>query len=259
MIRQPIPLTPAEVRVLARCPLHYHFLQQSPAVVQSALENTVRETIQRLHAAGGPARLSLADCLKAVAEEPVTRSMIARYYHRLERDWSSVIAANETMQLRISIGGVSLALKATFDRLDQTSDGGILAILFRTGGGAIPAEADLRQDHAMTIYHALVAATYPLKRPVRIQELWLQPDQSVTIELGEDEYRYILSDLREPVKALARGEVMARPGLHCDSCAFKHRGCPVYAHEADDQDEVDDLVPPPQRGKIPARKWVFKI
>jgi hypothetical protein len=89
--------------------------------------------------------------------------------------------------------------------------------------------------------------------------LWLQPDQSVTIELSEDEYRYILSDLREPVKALARGEVMARPGLHCDSCAFKHRGCPVYAHEADDQDEVDDLVPPPQRGKIPARKWVFKI
>ena len=259
MMRQPIPLTPAEVRVLARCPLHYHFLQQSPATAQSALDDTVWETIQKLHAAGGPARLSLANCLKEVAEESVAKPMVARYYHRLEHDWSRVIAANETMQLRISIGGVSLALKATIDRLDQTSDGGILAILFRTEDGPIPTEADLRQDHAMTIYHALVAATYPLKRPVRLQELWLQTDRSVTIELSEDEYRRNLTDLREPVKALARGEVMARPGLHCDFCSFKYHGCPVYAHQVDDQDNADDLVRPPQRGKIPARKWVFKI
>jgi hypothetical protein len=111
----------------------------------------------------------------------------------------------------------------------------------------------------MTIYHALVATTYPLKRPVRIQELWLQTDQSVTIELSEDEYRRQLGDLREPVQALARGEVMARPGLHCDICPFKYRGCPVYFHEANAQNEEDDFVPSLPRGKIHPRKWIFKI
>jgi hypothetical protein len=111
----------------------------------------------------------------------------------------------------------------------------------------------------MTIYHALVAATYPLKRPVRIQEWWLQLDQNVVLELSEDEYRRNLSDLREPIQALARGEVMARPGLHCDSCPFKYRGCPVYAHETGQQNLTDEFAPLPQRGKIHSRKWIFKI
>ncbi|MBI1877835.1 MAG: PD-(D/E)XK nuclease family protein, partial [Chloroflexi bacterium] len=140
--------------------------------------------------------------------------------------------------------------------LDQTSDGGILAILFRTEAGPLPAAADLREDHAMTIYHALVAANYPNKRPVRLQEFWLQLDQSVTIELSEDEYRYNLSQLREPIQALARGQVRARPGLHCEVCPFKHRGCPVYAHE---QNEADDLSASPPAGKISPRQWIFTI
>jgi hypothetical protein len=118
---------------------------------------------------------------------------------------------------------------------------------------------DLHQDHALTIYHALVAATYPLKRPVRIQEWWLQLDQNVTIELSEDEYRRNLSDLRQPVQALARSEVMARPGLHCDSCPFKYRGCPVYAHEQDASHDLEEFAPLPQYGKIHPRKWIFKI
>jgi hypothetical protein len=186
--------------------------------------------------------------------------MAERYYHHLKQDWTSMIAGNETMQLRISIGRVSLALEATVDRLDKTSDGGILAILFRPENGPLPSERDLHQDHALTIYHALVAATYPLRRPVRIQEWWLRPDQRITIELSEEEYRRKLSDLREPVKALARSEVMARPGLHCETCTFKYRGCPVFAREKEaNKDSVDDLVPPPQRGKISPRKWVFKI
>jgi RecB family exonuclease len=273
MIKQPIPLTPIEVRVLTRCPLHYHFLQQKPSrqvnPAQEELAKLVRETIQELHAAGGPARLSLAECLEKVAHQPQARQMVEPYYHRLEQDWPQMMAGNETMQLRISIGGVSLSLQATVDRLDKTSDGGILAILFRTEDGPLPTETELRQDRAMTIYHALVAATYPLKRPVRIQEWWLSLDQRVTIELSEEEFRHNLSDLREPVQALARSEVMARPGLHCDTCPFKYHGCPVYSHETDGQNDAsqsegsqsegEDFVLHPPDGKIPPRKWVFKI
>jgi hypothetical protein len=263
MIKQPIPLTPIEVRVLTRCPLHYHFRQQKPSMqtepTQAGLDKSVRETIQDLHAAGGPARLSLEECLKKVATQPKVQQMVERYYHRLEQDWPQMMAGNETMQLRISIGGVSLSLQGTVDRLDKTSDGGILAILFRTEDGPLPTEADLRHDRAMTIYHALVAATYPLKRPVRIQEWWLFLDQRVTIELSEEEFRGNLSDLREPAQALARGEVMARPGLHCDICPFKYHGCPVYSHEADTRSEGDDFALRPPGGKIPPRKWVFKI
>lgn len=263
MIKQPIPLTPAEVRVLARCPLHYHFLQQKPSAQmepgQAALDRLVRDTIQQLHAAGGPARLPLADCLKNVAGQPFAREMVGRYYQRLEQDWPQMIAGNESMQLKISIAGVSLVLRATVDRLDKTGDGGILAILFRTESGPLPTVAELRRDHGMTIYHALVASGYPLKRPVRIQEWWLQLDRGVTVELSEDEYRRNLGDLREPVQALARGEVMARPGLHCDACPFKYRGCPVYVHETDAQGEADDFAFSPPDGKISPRKWIFKI
>ncbi len=259
MVKQPIPLTPTEVRVLARCPLHYHFRQQVATPESDSLDSLVRETIQQLHAAGGPSRMSLADCVQQVEHHPAARLMVENYYGRLERDWSKIIAVNETMALRISIAGVTLALEATVDRLDKTSDGGILAVLFRTEAGPLPDEATFRHDHALTIYHALVAAAYPLKRPVRLQELWLRLDETLTIELSEDEYRRNLSDLRAPVKALARGEVMARPGLHCERCSFKHRGCPVYLHESSDEADVDDdLVQPPLHGKIP-RQWIFKI
>jgi len=261
-MRQPIPLIPTEVRVLTRCPLHYHFLQQSSATQEelprAALDRVVRETIQQLHAAGGPARLSLESCLKEVIQ-PAARKMIENYYYRLEQDWSRMIAGNEPMSLRISIGGVALTLKATLDRLDTTRDGGILAILIRTDWEAPSTADELRSDPATTIYHALVASTYPLKRPVRIQELWLYHNQEVTIELSEEEYRENLGQLREPVQALARGEVMARPGLHCDVCPFKYRGCPVYAQEDDAETEPDDFVPPTSDGKISPRKWIFKI
>lgn len=273
MNKQPIRLTPNEARVLVRCPLHYHFLQQKPVLQaggdQAVLDKTVRETIQTLHATGGPARLSLDACLARIENQPVARQMIERYYHALARDWARMIAANEPMSLKIVLGRISLLLQSTIDRLDQTSDGGILAILFHTESGSPPTEAKLRRDHATTIYHALVAATYPLKRPVRLQALWLQTGQSVTIELSEDEYRQSLGELREPVQALSRGEVMARPGLHCDRCPFKYHGCPVYAHEPEaeeeagldpiDPDEPDEFAPASRRGKIPPRKWIFRI
>jgi hypothetical protein len=263
MMKQPIPLTPIDARVLALCPLHYHFLQQKPTqqtdTSQKKLNELVRETIGHLHAAGGPSRLSLQECLNHAGGHPQTKKIIQQYYGRLEQDWPQMIAGNELMQLKISIGGVSLLLRGTIDRLDKTSDGGILAILFRTQAGPLPTTHTLRSDHAMIIYHALVAATYPLKRPVRLQEMWLQLNESVTIELSEDEYRQKLSDLREPVQALARGEVMARPGHHCDSCSFQYHGCPVYTQDNTPQTEEEDFVLSPPDGKIPPRKWIFKI
>ena len=105
MVKQPIPLTPTEVRVLARCPLHYHFRQQSVRLESNLVETLVRETIQQLHAAGGPARISLAECLRQVEHQPTARLMVEKYYARLTRDWSNTIAVNETMALRISIDG----------------------------------------------------------------------------------------------------------------------------------------------------------
>lgn len=259
MLRQPISLSPIEARILARCSLHYYFLQQTSEQTepsQAALDKLVRETIQDLHAAGGPARLSLEQCLAKVAEQPLAQPMIERYYRRLAQDWPQMIAGNETLELKISIAGVPVILSGILDRLDKTSDGGILAILFRTENGPLPTTADLRQDYALTIYHALVATNYPHKRPIRLQELWLQLDQDVTIELSEEEYRHNLGYLREPIQALARGQVKAQPGLHCEVCPFKHHGCPVYAHE---QNEADDLASPPATGKIPPRQWIFKI
>jgi len=263
MMKQPIPFTPIDVRALALCPLYYHFLQQKPTpptdTDQVKLDNQIRKTIRQLHAAGGPSRISLEACLNRPTQHPQSRKMMENYYRRLEQDWPQMIAGNESMQLKISIGGVSLLLQGTVDRLDKTSDGGILVILFRTEAGPLPTTDELRNDHAITIYHALVAATYPLKRPVRLQEMWLQLDQQVTIELSEDEYRQRLGDLREPVQALARSEVMARPGHHCDTCPFQYHGCPVYRPEETSLNEDDDFAAQLADGKMSPRKWVFKI
>ncbi len=258
MVKQPIPLTPQEIRILAQCPLHYHFWRQEAPRQGHQVDGLVRDTIQQLHAAGGPARLPLEECLRPVISQPKARVMVERYYHRLGQDWSQMMAGNETIQLKISLGGVSLLLEGTVDRLDKTSDGGILAIFFRTDDGPLPNAAYLRRDHALTIYHLLTAATYPLKRPVRLQEWWLAFDQGVTIELSEDEYRRNLSDLREPIQALARGEVRARPGLHCEVCPFKHHGCPVYARQ-EGQTEPEDTALPQADDKIFPRTWIFKI
>lgn len=266
MMKQPLPLTPETVRILVRCPLHFHFQEtwsgrsgQINVPPLPSLDDMVRESIQRLHAAGGPARLSLAAWLDNVGDQPLARQMMEQYYQRLQQDWPWMIAGNETMTLKISLGGVSLALRGTVDRLDKTADGGIVATLFRTGGETTPSPADLTQDHAITVYHALVAATYPLKRPVRIQELWLQANQTVEVELSEAEYRRNLSQLREPVQALARGEVRARPGLHCDICPFKYQGCPVYAHETPKPGGSQEFDADAGPSKIPNRKWIFKI
>ncbi len=259
MIKQPVFLTPQQVKVLARCSLHYHFLQQSQPPAPDMVNIQVHATIQRLHAAGGPERMSQAACLEPVQHHPAAHAMVERYYRQLQRDWPRMIAGNEEMSLKISIEGVALILQATLDRLDKTSDGGILAILFRTSTESPPTEAELRQDHTITIYHALVAAAYPLKRPVRIQEWWLAANHAVTVELSEDEYRRNLSDLRRPVRALARSEVMARPGHYCETCPFQYEGCPVYSRQAESENQTDDFVPSSPHGKIPPRNWIFKI
>lgn len=209
-----------------------------------------------LHAAGGPARMPLEHSLAGVESQSVARSMIERYYRRLEQDWLRLIAGNEELELKISLGGIPVTLLGTLDRLDKTSDGGILATLFRTEAGPLPSPEELRQDDAFTIYHALVAANYPAKRPIRLQEWWLQTDERVTIELSEEEYRANLGRLREPVRALARSQVRAQPGLHCESCPFKLRGCPVYSHP---QNPAEDLAATPPAGKISPRTWIFKI
>ncbi len=263
MVKPPLPLTPEGVRVLVRCPLHYHFLQASdmeqagqPEPAQP--DSLVRERIQELHAAGGPARRSLEECLQGMTDQPLARKMVEHYYLRLKTEWPQMIAGNETMELRISLGGVPLALSGTADRLDKAADGGIVAVLFQTGAGPAPTPADLREDYAVTVYHALVAAAYPLKRPVRIRQIWLQDDKSVEVELSEAEYRRNLGYIREPIQALARGQFRARPGLHCDVCPFQYQGCPVYAHEVRDPGEGNEFAPSLAPSKIPQRKWIFK-
>jgi hypothetical protein len=254
MVSQPISLLPEDVAILVECPLHYHFRgQQTGPTPADDLDRLVRQTIHQLHAAGGPHRMSLRRCLAPLQPQQGAQRLVERYYTRLRHEWSGMIASNVPLELKITIAGVALRLHATPDRLSQASDGGIMVVLIRTGNSPLPSPEQLRRDPAYTIYHALVATAYPLKRPVRVQELWLHHDQAVTIELAEEEYRHNLSLLRDPVRDLARGQVQARPGLHCDRCPFKHRGCPVYAHDASDfESYLSD-------GNIPDREWVYNV
>jgi RecB family exonuclease len=254
MLAQPIQLTPDDVAILVSCPLHYYFRrQQTGPAPGTDLDHLVRQAIYELHAAGGPGRVSLRRCLSTLQHQPAAQRQFEPYYERLRREWPQVIASNETMALKITIAGVALRLRATVDRIDKTSDGGVVAIFIRTGTAPLPTAADLRRNPAHTIHHALVATAYPLKRPVRLQELWLHHNQAVTVEFNEHEYRHNLSRLREPARDLARGQVQARPGLHCDQCPFKHHGCPVYAHQPPDFESSSP------DGKISQRRWIYDL
>ncbi len=255
---QAIRLTPEEVEILIQCPLHYHFRRQDiepPNPAAAELERLVRDSVHFLHAQGGPGRVSLRRCLAPIQHHRAAQKLVERYYLRLRQDWASTIASNESLALKISIGGVPVKLAATVDRLNTTGDGGVVAVLIRTGDDAPPGDSRPDASAKFTIYHALVASGYPLKRPVRIQELWLAADRDITIELSETEYRDNLARLREPVQGLSRGQVRARPGLHCDSCLYKPAGCPVYAHH----NPPDDFDSPPPDGKIHPRQWLFEI
>ncbi|RME76973.1 MAG: hypothetical protein D6784_04720 [Chloroflexi bacterium] len=252
MTTRPIALSPTEAQTLVRCPLHFHFLLQSPPEPPDLLDAAVRSAVRRLHAAGGPARLPLDDLLQPL-DLPAARQMVTRYYHRLEQDWPRLIAATEPMELPIKLGGILVHFHEVIDRVDFTSDGGILTIIFHTGPGPLPDPEDLRRSPAIAVYHALTAATYPTRRPVRIQKWWLALDQTVTVELSREEYLQHLADLRQAVHALVRGEVVARPGLHCEQCPFQYDGCPVYGPDSPDFD------PDAPRGKIPPRQWIFRL
>lgn len=257
MTAQPIHLTPDEVEILIQCPLHFHFCRQESESTDPAaeLERLVRDSIHHLHAQGGPGRVSLRRCLAPIQHHRAAQKLVERYYLRLRQDWASMIASNESLALKITIAGVPLQLDATVDRLNTTPDGGIVATLIRTQAAPPPDDSQHRSSPKFTVYHALVATAYPLKRPVRIQELWLQPNREITIELSEAEYRQNLGRLREPVQGLARGQVRARPGLHCDHCPYKHAGCPVYAHH----NSPDNFDSPSPDGKIHPRQWLFEI
>jgi hypothetical protein len=257
--QQPI-FTPFELEAVTNCTLQYHFLQQLPSASKAAenevpsIEVIVRDTIQHLHASGGPFRLNLPTILRyaesAIPEAfqnhvPFTaavRQMVANYHRRLKDEWPQVIASNEYVTLPIRLRGAVVQVEAVIDRLDKERDGGITAVNLIASPQAAP---NVGSDHPieLTMIHALAAAAYPQKRPVRIRNLWLYRDKTETIELTETQYRQNLEKMRARLQVWLGGEVLARPGLYCDDCPFQYRGCPIYPDETPEK-PTDDLSDP---------------
>ncbi len=203
------------------------------------LAKAVLKTIQQLHATGGPYRLNLPKTLRSldphvppdlqqdVAFVTTARQMLANYHRRLRDEWSKVIASNETLGLTIRLGRQTIRCEAMIDRVDQEVDGGVTAVEFIMTTEALPDDLSL-DDVETTLRHALVAAAYPNKRPVRIKQLWLYHNRDLSLELTEKHYRQNLSQIKERMQTWLEGEVLARPGLHCDFCPFQDYGCPIY-------------------------------
>jgi RecB family exonuclease len=168
--------------------------------------------------------------------------MVANYHRRLKDEWAGVIASNEYMTLNIRLRGAAVKAEAVIDRLDKESDGGITAVKLIASPQAAP-EDPLSTPIELTIYHALVAAAYPQKRPVRIRYLRLYHNKEETVELTETQYRQNLEKMRARLQAWLGGEVLARPGPYCDLCPFQYRGCPIYPDESPEK-PAEDLSGP---------------
>jgi len=231
-------LTSTEINRITLCTLQQHFWQQSPPETKTVMDEAVLKTIQRLHAQGGPQRLNLPTTLRYVEgllagatvsrqQLNTARQVVAAYHRRLRKEWTQVIASNELLTLNIRLRQDWIQIEAVVDRLDKGADDEISAISFITRAGPV---SDLAQNKNIeaTMLHALTAAAYPHKRPVRVIYRWLQHNQEQVLQLTERQYRENLAQVKERVEAWLDGEIMARPGLHCEKCPFKDQGCPIY-------------------------------
>ena len=256
---QPKPtFSPIELAAISDCTLKFQFLGQAGqlrAWQTDPLTTTVRQTINELHANGGPYRLNLPATLRKLGQfvppdlqtdvefNTVVRQMIIAYHRRLKDDWAKVIASHEEMQLSLRLQRSFIQVEGIVDRVDKEADGGITAVKL------IPSLAPLPESLAdegeanieATLLHALVAATYPHRRPVRVKLLWLYHNQAHVIELTEKQYRHNLGRMQGQLQAWLEGRIMARPGSYCSTCPFRTQGCPIYP--ADFVSFVDDDEP----------------
>jgi hypothetical protein len=230
--------------MLYDCSLQLHFWRQVPDenLLDDPLEVSVLQSIRRLHTAGGPHRLNLPATLRHLEDELAAfapleastqltaRQMVALYHRRLRHEWPTVIASDERLTLTLKFRGQNVACQGVIDRVDQADDGGVTAVLFMLNPSEPPTPIPPTDLHA-TLTHALLAAAYPHKRPVRLRYMWLYHNQSSLTQLSETQFRQNIDRLRPRVQAWLKGEVLARPGLHCEACPFQYNGCPIYNEE----------------------------
>lgn len=240
--------SPQDLASLSQCTLQFHFSQRRPVVANDHFwREAVQDTIRHLHAQGGPNRLNLPATLRyleqGLADQAVddvvltmaARQMLAHYHRRLRTDWPLVMASDEQLNLNLRLPRQIIRLAGQVDRVDRAEDGGVTAVFFKIERQAPPTEDSAPPDEEMlvfTLIHALLAAAYPQRRPVRLKQLWLFTDQVRVWELQEEQYRQDLDMVRRRAQAWLDGEVLARPGLHCDTCPFKYQGCPVFIGSA---------------------------
>lgn len=279
---QPQLLTPTELHRITTCSLQHHFWQQSPPPDVDLLDKIVLETIAYLHASGGPRRLNLPATLRQLGQFipskvhddtlllSTAQQMLVNYHRRLRQEWPKMIASNELLGLNLRLKRSVVRCEGTMDRLDQEEDGGITVVSFITE--TAPMSDFVTTDNIQaTMLHALTAAAYPHKRPVRLKRLWLAHDQVQTIELAEKVYRHNLERMRERVQNWLNGETLARPGLYCDMCPFQYQGCPIYTTADDDdfdspdeleseqpaQNDEDNLSDSASPATLSSRQWTF--
>ncbi len=232
--------SPIELQLMTDCALQYHFWQQTKPPPVPPQEQAVRNTLQYLHAGGGPHRLNLPHTLRHLEAQlaalpPVDaplitagRQIVAAYHRQLREEWPKIIASNELLSLIISLPRAGICCEATIDRLDKEPDGGITAIILEPTTTA-PEQPFTPEDNIeATMLHALVASAYPRKRPVRLVKRRLYHHHTQTLELTERIYRRNLEKMKRQVQAWLDGELLARPGTHCAGCPFQWNGCPVY-------------------------------
>ncbi len=231
----PPVFSPNQIQRIADCSLLQHFWTQSPPP-ENAVSRAILKTIRQLHAGGGPHRLNLPATLRILAQQlpadlpaagiTAARDIVARYHRQLRSEWAQIIASNEPLAMNLPLPHGVIRCETVIHRLDKTADGGITAIkLIPTEKPAAPIESDSIEA---TMLHALTAAAYPHRRPVRVAFRWLRYDRTDTLELSENIYRRNLHRLKTRMQAWLDGEILARPGLHCETCPFKGAGCPLY-------------------------------
>lgn len=147
------------------------------------------------------------------------KAMLQSYLEDLEKSPPTGTTLAVEKSLRWERNGY--ALVGRIDRLEETNEGGLEIIDYKTGRGSVSIE-DVRFDFSMSLYQLLVAKNFP-QRPITASIIALRSGEKASYAMTEAELSEFAFDVDEVVRALEGThweEKAPRKKALCDDCDF---------------------------------------
>src|SRR5262245_7598029 len=151
----------------------------------------------------------------------VGEACIVKYYDRYHPfDDGETIGLEEAITLSLDDHG-HYQIQGYIDRLVRREPGVYEIQDFKTSGGWLPTEAELRKDRQLALYQMAVEKRYPDARDIRLVWHYLVADRRLTSRRTAEELARHRSQAIELIDSIEKTqEFPARPGVLCRWCDY---------------------------------------